>query len=129
MSLDASADAGPVATVDHAVARLTTDVGRLDAIDLDAPWDASRRSRRELLVELVSSLDAASAPDDASHGWPVATALQAAWTRRREALLAEESPAATRATVDILAAIHDVHVALDVGVRRHDLQAVGGDEA
>lgn len=128
MTADASTDAGPIAAVDHAVARLATDVGRLDAIDLDAPWDATRRSRRDLLVELAVTLDAASVLDDTSHGWPVASALGVAWAARRQVLLAQPPAVATRATVEILAAIHDVHVALDVGVRHHDLQPLGTDE-
>ncbi|MFM2475283.1 hypothetical protein [Burkholderia cenocepacia] len=66
-------------------------------------------------------------PDDASHGWPIAGALGAAWARHRGALLEQAPAAATQVTVEILAAIHDVHVALDVGVRRHDLPTLGAD--
>ena len=117
-----------VAAADQAIGRLATEIGRMDAIDLAAPWCPDRPSRHARVAALIVEMHGAGAdvPSIADGGRALAGALVASWMRRRAPLLRAPSRADQAAVLDLLADIHRTRVSLDAGIANGDIPVIPG---
>lgn len=72
-----------VASVDQAIARLSTEIARMDAIDLAGPWIAGAPTRSERITALALRMGQVVVAGDTADGRLLADALGRAWPSRR----------------------------------------------
>lgn len=120
----ADADAWCLAAADRAMARLTTEIARMDAIDLAAPWVDGIPSRAELATAFAMRLGRIVDAGTASDGRRLAAALAAAWVQHRARLTAYGLGARQARALRLRTEVDELRMALDIGVAEHDLQAV-----
>lgn len=105
----------------RSVTRLSIEVGRMDAIDLAAPWCDGEPTRRDRVIALIAWLEPGAVPADAGDGGSLAAALVRAWAHRRERETASAPDDGQSFALTVRQAVDDVRVALDIGVDRDDL--------